>query len=250
MKTFATFGLSVSKIRRSFDVDYESLMIGILSQRGRLNIVEIGANDGLINDPIYNFVMKFRDYTKVLLIEPQEQVIPHLEKNYSKHPNKIVFRGAIGTEGVLKLHRIKPEFFQFIESEEWPGWRVATGATSSDREHVIDFLRRKKYPGITNPEEAVETIEVSSMNLLTLINRVKFEESIDVLQVDTEGADDYVIYNSSIDVTKPKIINYENAAMDTDRNEKLEDYLRNHGYVLFYRGEDTLALRMSEAIDF
>ena len=46
-------------------------------------MVQVGANDGLLNDPLHSFLMKHRDRTEVLLIEPQTHLLPVLSKNYS-----------------------------------------------------------------------------------------------------------------------------------------------------------------------
>jgi FkbM family methyltransferase len=245
--TFKAFGLDISKVNKVKKVSlglYESLMLGVLSSLGGLNIVQIGANDGAINDPIYDFVMKYKQFTRILLIEPQTDVIPYLEHNYLAHPNKIIFNGAIGSEDVLVLYRIKKEFrSSFIPpyAKGWPIYRAATGVVSSKKEFVVNWARKiTKKP--SNIDEAIETINVPCMKLQHLIQKVKFGNQVDVLQIDTEGTDDVVIYNSSINIFKPRIINYESKALSMGDNEKLKSFLAEHGYITFKRGGDTLAI--------
>jgi phospholipid N-methyltransferase len=64
---------------------YVQLMTEFVRIYGAINIVQIGANDGQINDPIYDFVMKNKDVTNIALIEPQASIIEYLEKNYEQH---------------------------------------------------------------------------------------------------------------------------------------------------------------------
>ena len=57
------------------------LIIDTLAISRKLNIVQIGANDGKTNDPIYKQSLKHGN--KLLLIEPQRQFREALFRNYS-----------------------------------------------------------------------------------------------------------------------------------------------------------------------
>lgn len=76
-----------------------------------MNFVHIGANDGRINDPIFPFVMRNRTATRILLIEPQPEIVPFRRENYSDHPDATIYGGAIGTGEALLLFRVKPELW-------------------------------------------------------------------------------------------------------------------------------------------
>jgi hypothetical protein len=49
-----------------------------------VNIVQVGANDGKTNDPIYDFVSDNKYKTNIILIEPAKQVTPYLRKKLLK----------------------------------------------------------------------------------------------------------------------------------------------------------------------
>src|SRR5690606_20184347 len=83
---------------------YEVGLFTLVAALGEVRIVQVGANDGAINDPIYGFVRKFADRTNILLVEPQEYLLPYLEENYRFHRQKTIFNGAVGPSGVLKLY--------------------------------------------------------------------------------------------------------------------------------------------------
>lgn len=59
---------------------YECAMYALLSEIRTLNVVPVGANDGVINDPLYEFLHSNKDRTKVVLIEPQKYLTEILKK--------------------------------------------------------------------------------------------------------------------------------------------------------------------------
>lgn len=66
---------------------YHIVLRALTRIKHRLNIVVVGANDGRVNDPIYDFAMKIPDRTNILLIEPNKLLLPYLQNNYSSHPS-------------------------------------------------------------------------------------------------------------------------------------------------------------------
>ncbi|MBZ0331719.1 glycosyltransferase [Halomonas sp. ANAO-440] len=207
-------------------------------------IVQVGANDGKINDPIYDLVIKNKGKTKIALIEPQVDVIPYLEYNYRAHPQATVFNCAVGEPGTLILFRLKPEYYDVLVRtylKESPSYRVPTGFSSFDKGHVIKHVRGK-LPDNLRIEDAIEAIEVPCVNLEEIASKLDWEDGYDVLQIDTEGMDDAVIYASSIEKFRPKIINFEHVHLSHDSYRELCAYLASLGYTLYrYSGSDTLA---------
>ena len=74
--------MTVSRIPSPITVALTTL----LSVHDEIGVVQIGANDGRINDPIFPFLTNHIDRTRALLIEPQSTVLPYLRSNYAKHP--------------------------------------------------------------------------------------------------------------------------------------------------------------------
>ncbi|MFW6012071.1 MAG: hypothetical protein ACOC92_00005, partial [bacterium] len=104
------FGLEIRRKGRfpaSFDL-LEVVLEVMASSWDMLNVVQVGANDGSHDDPIHNFLIDRRDCTAALLVEPQPEIIPYLEKAYAGHPNVSIFNGAIGEGDTLLLYRIRP----------------------------------------------------------------------------------------------------------------------------------------------
>ena len=220
---------------------YEMVLEALLRIKHQLNIVVIGANDGKINDPIYDFVMEMSGRTKILFIEPNKALLPYLQDNYSLHPSYQIANCAIGKEGILALYVIKKEWWDRFSpdyAKGWPSYRAATGITSSVKSHLEKALLLVNI----NPDDALEVINVPSKELKTLLVEIQWPIPIDVLQIDTEGCDDLVIYASNIEYTKPKIIYFENHHMPQDRIELLLQYLSKNNYKTHTIGPNSLSI--------
>jgi len=224
----------------------ETVLQCIVASEKMMNIVQVGANDGSHSDPIHNFLMENKEFTNALLIEPQPDIIQYLENSYANHPNVTIFNGAIGDGDKLLLYRIKSKLWSYFHApylEDAPDYRAPSGFTSVNKQHVVNAA--KEYLDDTlSPEDAVEEINVPCKRLYDLISDMDFPKKIHLLQVDTEGADDQVIYACDIDELRPTIINYEYKHLNSDRNAKLEDFLVSNGYKLYqWNASDTLAIK-------
>ena len=224
----------------------EACLKTLLSQRDILNIVQVGANDGLVNDPIRNFVWSFRDRTNIILVEPQPLLIPILEHNYGFHPSATIANCAIGPGPAMQMHCVRSECWGELVvpyAIGWPAYRAPTGITSVNPAHVIRWLAQH-YRGGRPLADLVETVSVPVMTLEALLaGRTDFAR-VDLLQIDAEGFDDEVIYASNIAELRPALINFEAANLDQDRLSALSRYLQSNGYALSRHGGDALAIRM------
>lgn len=225
---------------------YEAALRTLLACRERVHIVQIGANDGAINDPVYKFVKSAADRTDILLVEPHEDLIPYLRQNYAFHPNATIFQGAIGPPGTLELYAVDRAYWPALKpipyARDWPDYRAPTGVTSANREHVHAWLKENLRDS-KDADRAIRSFQAPCMDIAGLLVETGIETEIDVLQIDAEGYDDTVIYNANLDTLKPRLINFEVAHMPQDRLSALETYLHGHGYGVAKFDMDALAIR-------
>lgn len=223
-------------------------IITLLSSINKLRVVQVGANDGAVNDPIYKLVAQFPERFQLLFIEPQESVIPHLEANYAFHTEHTIFNGAIGPEGAIRLYTVASEFWGCVDvpyANGWPEYRAPTGITSSSREHVHAWL----YKFLTDKsrvDDAIREIVVPSAPLMSIMEKSGFQYPIDCLQVDAEGFDDAVIYNCNIEETAPRLINFEAVHIGETKYGELRNFLGNAGYKVWRYGDDALAILIGD----
>lgn len=225
---------------------YEVALKTLLVCRDRVRIVQVGANDGSINDPIYKFVKFAKDRTDILLVEPQEDLIPHLRQNYAFHPDATIIQAAVGPPGKLELYAVNQAFWPALKpinyARNWPDYRAPTGVTSAEWAHVHNWLTEHlKKP--EDAEKAIRSFQVPCMDVAGLLSEAAFSSDIDVLQIDAEGFDDTVIYNANLDSLRPAMINFEVAHLPKERLYALSDHLHDHGYQMNRYGMDALAIR-------
>ena len=225
---------------------FEAVLQSIVASEKMINVVQVGANDGSHNDPIYAFLMENKEFTKALLIEPQPDIIQYLKNAYTAHPNISIFNGAIGADDSLLLYRIKPALWSSFHApylKDAPDYRAPSGLTSANKAHVIKWAREYLDHSLST-EEAIEEIKVPCRRLRELLSEMNFPMKIHLLQVDAEGADDQVIYACDIDELRPSIINFESKHLGNDKKDDLEKYLTCNGYKLYdWNESDTLAIR-------
>lgn len=221
-------------------------LIAALPPERKLRIVQVGANDGRINDPLYDISRRFADRTKLLLIEPQAQLIGYLSENYAFHPDLRIEQVAIGEPGMLRLHGVAEAVWEDLDvpyAKDWPPYRAPSGVVSGDREHVAAWLRQM-LPDPARVEDAIVAFEVRSVALSGLVEGWSEDGRFDVLQIDTEGFDDRIIMGSDLERLRPKLIFFETAHLSEARKAALWEFLDARGYALIEQDADALALRV------
>lgn len=210
-------------------------------------IVIVGANDGKYGDPLYEVIRTAPERTRVLLIEPQSELISYLTENYSFHPDYAIHNGAIGPEGVMALYYPDRSVWSYFpDRHDWPAYRVATGIASTDRTHVLRRLERF-LPRTVDATSALVEATVASNTLPVVLERVSFPPTIDLLQIDAEGFDDQVVYSSDIEHTRPKIIFFEMHHLSETKQRTLTAYLRDRGYSIWTHRDNSLAIRTTHS---
>lgn len=202
-------------------------------------VIQIGANDGITNDPIHKFIK--RDAWKGVLLEPQRKVFEEeLSIIYQKNKGIHTLCAAIGSEdGSQKLYKIA-----FSES------RWATGLASFSLDNmkslfqngVVEKNCRKEGIEIPkNPDEQISFDEVQVISPKTLLEQYKISK-IDLLQIDAEGYDLEVLKIFDLSKNKPEAIIFENKNLEQKDLHECYALLKKNRYQLAEFGRDTLAL--------
>lgn len=210
------------------------------SKDGEFFVIQIGANDGITNDPIHKFIK--RDRWSGVLLEPQLKVFKNELSEIYRHDKGInPICAAIGLEdGSQKLYKIA-----FSES------RWATGLASFSRPKielafangVVEkncFKEGIKIPD--NPKDQISYSEVAVISPETLLRKYQISK-IDLLQIDAEGYDLEVIKIFDIANTQPGAIIFENENLNPKDLASCYSMLTENGYQLRKFGRDTLALK-------
>lgn len=207
--------------------------------KGKIYFLQIGANDGQWNDPIYKFIR--RDGWGGVLIEPQKDVFDKLKYNYRNFRNLVFENVAIDKkEGEKKFYRIG------FTNARW-----ATGLSSFNKEDIERMIeagyieRMAKNDGTTTPSDKGKWINEESIKTKTLKNIIDKNNitNVNLIMIDTEGYDYEIVKTIPFERIKPEVIVYEHSHLCKEDRKEAEEYLRQMGYNVKSAQSDTIAYK-------
>lgn len=205
-----------------------------------VTFLQIGANDGFINDPLHIFIK--RDNWRGVLLEPLPDVFDeYLSRLHRKRPEITAINAALDrSDGTRPFYRLS------ISRERW-----AHGLSSFDRGVLEKKLRdgsmerNMRREGVTLPDNLDECIladEVPTISPETLLKKFEGVEP-DLLVIDTEGYDYEILKMLDLDRISPEVIIYEEMLFDEKTAAECRGYLGSHGYSCRSIRRDVLAVK-------
>jgi FkbM family methyltransferase len=196
-------------------------------------ILQIGANDGLFDDPIHEIILKFN--LPAILVEPLPDLFRQLRRNYKDQSNIHFENVAISTEpGEAEIFRISRA------TKTLPQW--TQGIASFDKSVL---LKHKDWPGVDRKalERSVESVLVPVITVQQLLAKHPDVQKVLALQIDTEGHD-FAVVKSAVDGgCLPRIINYEHKHLHFHDQVACRELLSSQGYAFWANGSDTVAYK-------
>jgi FkbM family methyltransferase len=188
--------------------------------------IQIGAFDGITKDPLYDYIGRYG--WRGVLVEPQPRPASQLLELYRGNDRIVVLQAALDrAHGKRTLYT--------VESESAPIW--AGGMASFQRDHIV----KHSYliPGL---EEMIREITVDCIPFDDVLEHLP-SERVDLLQIDAEGADAYILSLFPFDHVKPPIIHWEIKNLTKAQREDCLERLSGFGYRFAPSGdEDMMAL--------
>lgn len=214
------------------------VLFSLIERKQKINIVQVGANDGVHGDPLYDFIKKYYQRTNLIAIEPQLKAFNELKKNYQSVNNVSFFNGCVGDGNEHIFYSLNDNFKVLTGKKDIK----FDGVSSLMKENLV---KRLSLYNIDNFDKYIDKTKIRSHLLSNIIESFNYDpKEIDLLQIDAEGYDDQIIYNSEIKVNKFKFINYEYKNLNEEKIKKLHEYLYNSGYeILRWSKSDEIAIR-------
>jgi FkbM family methyltransferase len=195
-------------------------------RREKINIIQVGAWDGISFDPIHDYVAKGQ--SRAILIEPNPTSFARLQKTYAGVPNLTLLQVAIGPEdGDAYLYRSR----KLGETDLDQG--LAPGIASFYPKHLIRHGEKAKD---------IERITVPCRSLSSLVAEFNLTK-IDLLQIDAEGFDAEVVRMALKIQARPDCIHFEHKHLSKPDRQPLFDSLKANGYLLGYDAWNILAVQ-------
>ena len=222
---FQAFGLDVVRHVPPLSRPFEVLPLVVeaqLRQSDNFFFLQLGANDGAMDDPIRELVLK-HDLAG-LMVEPLPDMFEKLQANFARQTRLIYENVAITSEpGQVPIFRVAAET---AGPEHWHGM------ASLSREHLIKEGA---------PEAMIRGCVVQAMTMQALLDKHGIRH-LDLLQVDTEGYDFEILKFVLACGLQPRIINYEHCHLPPHTRHAAQRTLVDRGYRFLEIGKDTLAL--------
>lgn len=218
-------------------IDY----LAVIHQRP-LNLLQVGGNDGISGDPVYESIIKHK--INSIILEPEATAFSALQETYhGKKYCKLVNKAISLSTDELVLFRVAKS----LQSEmDLKVKRNSLGVTSSNPLHVRRNIL-KHFPNLVeNVDLYIEEFRVATETLdnLLVLADVSF---FDIVQSDIEGQD-LIFVNSILDYFSPEclpsIINFESLMTDEVFSQQLLIKLKKAGYRLYPHGADYLAFKV------
>ncbi len=203
----------------------------MLARGPQLTFVQIGANDGTMDDPIEPYVRKFG--WQGLLVEPQPDAFADLVNHYAGQAGLQFENSALAkTDGTLPLYVVR-------RGDDLPA--ICSGMASFNRDVIV--AHRGMFPQI---ESRIDEISVPTLCVASLLAKHPLA-TIDLLQVDTEGFDFEVLKLFDLSTRKIPLVHFEHRHLS--RNDKYDcfDHLARLGYRLQMAGDNAVAYLQTEA---
>lgn len=209
-------------------------------QHKPVTFLQVGANDGFINDPLHVFIK--RDNWRGVLLEPLPDVFDeYLVRLHRKRPEITAINAALDrNDGTRPFYKLS------ISNERW-----AHGLSSFNREVLVKKLtdgsmeRNMRRQGVTLPaseDECITSDEVATVSPETLLKKFDGRQP-DLLVIDTEGYDYEILKMLDLDRISPEVIIYEEMLFDEKTAGECREYLKNHGYSCQSIKRDVLAVK-------
>jgi FkbM family methyltransferase len=224
-----------SKPIRMHDVIHRETLRG-----SAIRFIQIGANDGVIADPLHPFIGAFG--WSGAMVEPQPSVFTEkLEPLYRDNPHVQLINAAVGLKaGTMPLYVLS------FSNDRW-----ATGKASLDRSVIQEAVdsglveRLASRHGVQLPaiaEDWIASIEVPVVTVAELLNIASIED-FDLLHVDTEGANAMIVQQFDFARLSVRIVQFEHFHLSDSDLEATCNHLSAAGFQLHANKMDILATR-------
>jgi len=214
--------------------DLEYVIAHFMLTRPSVFFIQIGANDGISNDPLYRFVVRFG--WEGILLEPLPEVYEILTDTYRGNEKLLLLNAAISDQdGRRTIYTVRMDGVVFQKAHQFSSFR---------KESLL-----KQTVWVPDIEQRLEERQVECISFDTLLKKTQGRD-VDILQIDTEGYDFTVLNLIDFSRLKPSIICYEHVHMSKAQQNEAAKLLFEQGYRLMKDNLDTIAYRSQQTFGF
>lgn len=238
--SFRKTKISHSKEKNEHILDIKSIMEELRTKSHKKTIVQIGANDGVQNDTLREYIFEGSQNIFWILIEPLPYYFQKLNQLYGGRPDVLLVNKAAGKEsGLLKLFFLDPEIAEKMNGEG-PINNWAHGQGSISRAKVVKSIFENDFRGASYVRQIPKFIEGIRDTTIPVSPTDDFlkDQNVEMLVIDVQGFEVEVLKGMNPN-NLPKYIVVENEFDD----ERIQNYLSTLNYVCASKGHDLIFIQ-------
>ena len=209
-----------------FDYFQQKKIFVFLKKKIKRNatLFDVGAHHG---ESINKFI-KYFDFSSIHSFEASNKNFKHLKIKFKKNQQNKIFLNNFGLSDLNKGLKIK----EFKET---------SSTTLSGINHYSKYYKRKI--DVLGLKENVKIYEYSDVKLIRLDNYCEEKKinKIDLLKIDTEGHEYFVIKGSTNALTKIKYIyfehHYDDMLIKGYKYSDIHDFLKKYNFIRIYKSK-------------
>jgi len=207
----------IQRVWARHEAEFERALAELSERTEHFFVIQIGACDGLMADPIHAWIMKPNWHG--ILVEPQKVEFDRLNATYREQRHRLILENVAiaGHDGTCQLYRVRDE------------------ARTADWERGLASL----LPQPDTARFSAETVPCISFD--TLLDRHGVSR-LDLLQIDVEGYDFEILKLLDFRRLRPALIRYEHRHLKPREKASCRAYLARRGYRLLEMEFDTGAV--------
>lgn len=182
-------------------------------------VLKIGANDGVENDPLADFLLNDRRYRGVL-VEPIPLYAKMLGSNYDATKRFKIEQVAIASNDGNTIMYYIDENAADSDGQPIPKW--LRGVASLDCRHVEKHVSPEMRGAIRQT-----TVECLSVASLLARNKIR---TVDLLHIDAEGYDFILLQQFNFAVIRPKVVIFERKHLSKHSELAAKALMEQAGY--------------------
>jgi len=207
---------------------FDEVLLRVFSSLEGLRFIQVGANDGVLADPLFRYVAKC--HWQGVMVEPMPGPFASLQARYSGNPRLTLLNAAVDDmHGQRELFHLKE---QLSGLPEW-----AAGLPSLQESRLVAAAGE-----LGLPTESVTSTKVDAVSWREVWTAFGDGEC-DLLVSDVEGDDIRILRQAGLQERRPKVILFEHACVGETERWAFYKELSRAGYELTTSAGDTVAWR-------